>query len=275
MPQHLCDACVRVLQLAYSFRKQAAKAQDEFKKILQRNIKTEPHEVDLKTENDHDYFTTYEDFSFNTTISKTEIDVKEYTCTKCNKQFTKEKKYLKHLLIHEDLSLECDICKKSYANQTQLDKHQAKHLKNMCLVNNQSFVSQAQLLEDSMVEHTEEVEVKTEIETQSPLLECDYCNVTFTKQRSLSMHMRKHRNKDEKREFICDTCGKTFAMKHLLQRHVLMHSEVKPHKCDKCPKTYARRDQLTSHMYTHKEQKPYVCEYCKKSKFLETFLRME
>ncbi|KAJ8720063.1 hypothetical protein PYW07_012106 [Mythimna separata] len=260
LPQNLCDACVKVLQLTYSFRKQATKAQDEFKKLLERNVKTEPQEVDLKTENDHDYFANYEDFNFNPDFSKTEIEDKEYTCSKCSKQFTKEKKYLKHLEAHENLSLECDICKKLYSSQTLLDKHRAKHVKNMCYVGDQSYSDDTHLLQPNMEQ--EEIEVKTE---EAPLcvLQCPHCRLTFTKQRSLSMHMRKHRN--VKKEFICDTCGKKFAMKHLLKRHVVMHSEVKPHKCEKCSKTYARRDQLISHMYSHKEHKPYVCEYCKKS----------
>ncbi|KAJ8719446.1 hypothetical protein PYW08_011621 [Mythimna loreyi] len=268
LPQKLCDDCVKVLQLTYSFRKQATKAQDEFKKLLERNVKTEPQEVDLKTENDHDYFANYEDFNFNPDFSKNEIEDKEYTCSKCNKQFTKEKKYLKHLEAHENLSLECDICKKLYSSQALLDKHRAKHVENMCFVGDQSLSSDTQLMQKNIqilnIAEQEEIEVKTE-ETPLDILQCAHCRLTFTKQRSLSMHMRKHRNVKTKKEFICDTCGKTFTMKHLLKRHVVMHSKVKPHKCEKCSKTYARRDQLISHMYSHKEHKPYVCEYCKKS----------
>lgn len=263
-----------MLRLAYSFRKQAAKAQTEFKKLLKTNVKTEPQELDLKMEHDHDYFTSYEEFSFNPDLSKTEIEEKEYTCTKCSKQFSKEKKYLKHLLSHEDLLLECDICQKTYPNQALLDKHKAKHEINMCFVSEQSFTNDMYLLEDNMVDHTEEVEIKSEDVTPALQLQCTYCSLTFEKQRSLSMHMRKHRNKNEKKEFICDTCGKKFHMKHLLMRHVAMHSEVKPYKCEKCSKTYARRDRLMSHMYTHKEHKRYICEYCKKSKLFDLFYKV-
>ncbi|XP_047028653.1 zinc finger protein 883-like [Helicoverpa zea] len=252
LPQHLCDACVKVLQVAYTFRKQAAKAQDEFKKLLQSSIKSEPDEVKSETD---DYFSNYEDFNFNPDVSKTELS-EEYSCTKCNKHFTKQKKYLKHLELHE-LSLACTVCDKLYSNQSFLDKHVAKHHKSAFLVSDETLLEQ-------IVEQSGDVQVKTETEEPAQLLQCPDCQLTFTKQRSLSQHMKKHKNKNELKEFICDACGKAFAMKHLLKRHLALHSDVKMHKCEKCSKTYSRRDQLMAHMYTHKEQKRYVCSYCNK-----------
>uniref|UniRef100_A0A2A4J3T8 Protein krueppel n=1 Tax=Heliothis virescens TaxID=7102 RepID=A0A2A4J3T8_HELVI len=253
LPQHLCDACVKVLHLAYTFRKQAAQAEVEFRKLLQSSIKPEPDEV--KSENEHDYFSNLEDFNFSPDPPKVELN-EEYSCTKCNKHFTKHKKYLKHLELHE-LSLTCTFCNKLYLNKTFLDKHIAKH-------HESAFIVCEETLLEQIVEQTVDVEVKTENEEPAQLLQCPVCQMTFSKQRSLSQHMKKHKNKDESKEFICDTCGRTFAMKHLLKRHLALHSDMKTHKCEKCSKTYSRRDQLTAHMYTHKKHKPYVCSYCNK-----------
>ncbi|CAH0686404.1 unnamed protein product [Spodoptera exigua] len=262
LPQNLCDDCVKVLQVAYTFRSQVIKSQEELKKILQTNIKTEPLDVSLKTEdNVPDYFDTFDDFNFDHDISKTELESIIYTCNKCSKQFTKHNKYLKHLAAHENLSLECSICRKLFGNQALLDKHKAKHEKTMCLICNKQFEKETKLLEH-MVEHTEGFDIKVEGEVRVNMLRCNECNITFTKARSLASHMKKHKNKDKQTEFVCDNCGKTFLKKCILKRHLSMHE--KKHKCDECPKSFGRRDQLVAHTYSHKDKKPYVCSYCKK-----------
>lgn len=266
LPQKLCEECARILQLIYTFRIQAEKAQEEFQKLLQNAIKTEPLEVTPKTENDDNYLHSFDDIDINHDDQKTEdIEENKFTCSKCNKTFLKEKKFLKHLQMHES-PLQCTICNKPYHNQASLDKHLAKHNKDyLCLVCNMNFQTESQLFEHSTTEHNK-IKIKLENEAQEILLQCPDCDLTFTKQRSLSMHRRRHKNKNN--EFICDTCGKTFSMKHQLKRHVVLHSDVKPHVCTKCSKSYARKDQLVHHMHSHKDSKPYECSYCKKGNFL-------
>lgn len=262
LPQKLCDECANILQLAYEFRNKAERAQDEYKRLLQSQIKKELSELEPKMENEHDYFE--DDFAINEDFSKTEdVEEKNYMCNKCNKTFLKEKKFLKHLQIHES-PLQCTVCNKSYQNQASLEKHIAKHKNQTCAVCSQNFDTELLLLQH-MSEHPDyKIEVKVENEAHETLLQCPDCDLTFNKQRSLSMHMRRHKNKNNKKEFICDACGKVFNMKYQLKRHVVLHSEVKPHRCTKCSKTYARKDQLVHHMHTHKDSKPYVCSYCKK-----------
>lgn len=263
LPQNLCDVCTKTLHTAYSFRKQVEKAHEEFKKLLQTEIKSEPPELHLKVENEHSYFDSFEDFAVDVDLPKVEdIDEGKYTCDKCNKIYLDEKRFLKHLQMHET-PLRCSFCMKTYQNQTSLEKHLAKHYTmHTCIICKQTFETEHLLIEHRQVEHIEG-NVKIEYEAQESLLQCPDCDLTFTKQRSLSMHRRRHKNK--KVEFICDACGKVFGMKQQLKRHVVLHSDVKPYKCSKCPKTYARKDQLVHHMHSHKESKPYECSYCKKS----------
>lgn len=243
------------------------KSQEELKKILQTNIKTEPLDVSLKTEdNVPDYFDTFEDFNFDNDFPKTELENVIYTCNKCSKQFTKHNKYLRHLGAHENLSLECSICKKLFGNQELLDKHKAKHEKTTCLICNKHFEKETELLEH-MVMHTEGLNIKVENEVSVNMLRCVECNITFTKARSLASHMKKHKNKQNQAEFVCDTCGKRFLKKCILKRHLSMHE--KKYKCDECSKSFARRDQLVAHAYSHKDKKPYVCSYCKKGELSE------
>lgn len=268
LPQKLCDECVKDLQIAYSFRTQAEKSQEEYKKLLQ--IKSEPQEIEFKAENDHDYLEVYDDFKFDTDYSKIGVKGNHLLCSKCNKQFSTEKKLLKHLQTHYSLPLECTVCKKRYHNTTSFEKHMAKH-DNVAL----ELLCNKNIDENGMLMKVEASEIEVKLEKleniQEQTFKCGDCSMIFTKQRALSMHMKKHRNNKILTEFICDTCGKAFRMKHLLKRHLMMHGEVKPYKCRKCSKTYPRRDQLLSHAYTHKKNKPYVCSYCNKSKIINTF----
>lgn len=67
-----------------------------------------------------------------------------------------------------------------------------------------------------------------------------------------------------KKTFVCPVCNKIFASKSNLERHGVVHSDVKPFQCVECKKMFSRRVHLERHKFLHMDQKPFNCEICKK-----------
>ena len=45
-------------------------------------------------------------------------------------------------------------------------------------------------------------------------------------------------------------------------RHMLTHTDVKPHECSKCGATFKHHKSLEIHAITHQKVKPYRCKEC-------------
>ena len=72
------------------------------------------------------------------------------------------------------------------------------------------------------------------------------------------------------KEHKCAECGREFARKDKLNRHILIHSPNRPtFPCPfktftGCQKTFYRKDKLQRHIFAHSKEKPYKCETCQK-----------
>ncbi|ORY65289.1 transcription factor Cmr1 [Pseudomassariella vexata] len=55
---------------------------------------------------------------------------------------------------------------------------------------------------------------------------------------------------------FCAYCGKSFTRKEHLERHIPIHTNVKPHRCSACQLSFARRDLLQRHHSTYHEAHP-------------------
>ena len=73
---------------------------------------------------------------------------------------------------------------------------------------------------------------------------------------------KSHHKKKEKTN-ICDVCGRGFAEKYTLNRHMLTHSNVKPYSCTKCNMAFSRSDGLAKHMAAgHRRIDAHHCDVC-------------
>ncbi|XP_075214558.1 uncharacterized protein LOC142320541 [Lycorma delicatula] len=75
-----------------------------------------------------------------------------------------------------------------------------------------------------------------------------------------------------KKTFACQICNKVFASKSNLERHGVVHSDVKPFQCVECKRMFSRRVHLERHKFLHMDQKPFNCEVCKKGFTQKTHL---
>ncbi|KRK02170.1 gastrula zinc finger protein XlCGF8.2DB isoform X2 [Drosophila yakuba] len=79
----------------------------------------------------------------------------------------------------------------------------------------------------------------------------------------------------KRKHHVCSQCSKEFGGKTDLQRHMLIHSDERPHKCKDCGKSYRQAVNLKNHITTaHEHRKQFVCSQCPKSFALKERLRL-
>ena len=79
------------------------------------------------------------------------------------------------------------------------------------------------------------------------------CNRTYTNKYSLWRHLVTH---NTERKFICNMCGKKFALAQYLKDHMNIHTGYKPYVCkfEGCNEAFSQAGKLSVHTKQHNKQ---------------------
>lgn len=91
---------------------------------------------------------------------------------------------------------------------------------------------------------------------------CGICGKTFTFQQSYHKHLLYH---SDDKPHICSTCNRAFKELSTLHNHERIHSGEKPFKCETCDKCFRQRVSYLVHKRIHTGAMPYKCTACDKS----------
>lgn len=189
---------------------------------------------------------------------------KIYHCITCKRDFNARKHYRSHMeRIHKSEGErprihECDICRKTFKDKFVLNTHKKTHFSikahkcPMCdyACNNFTYMKQ------HVMNHTNQLQFK-----------CHICYRGFMTDPELQVHIDKlHSN--EPQIYSCDTCGKISTSKGNLRQHQKIHNpehmQKKDHQCFECGKTFALKCRLKKHVLSHKGQDKCHCNICGK-----------
>lgn len=86
---------------------------------------------------------------------------------------------------------------------------------------------------------------------------CPICDVVSTTQHDFTNHIRNHNNmrdsSDDGSSFTCRICSKVLSSASSLDRHVLVHTGLRPFNCKFCNLTFTTNGNMHRHMRTHKQ----------------------
>ncbi|XP_060651566.1 zinc finger protein 570-like [Drosophila nasuta] len=157
------------------------------------------------------------------TITLKEV-VQTFKCIHCPRAFNERLALQTHLRSHGVTPYKCRHCPKSFAHHEELDEH---------------------------LHHTHYVELR---------FECAKCLKLFSTEENLKLHSRSHA--PARRSYECPHCLKPFGQLPSLQKHMRIHS---PYKCPYCPMSFAHKHMLAYHILVHTGERPHKCPHCDKA----------
>lgn len=159
-------------------------------------------------------------------LKKRKINMKKkIKCDKCGREFGKKELLDRHMMLHSNIIMySCHVCGHKYARAGELTRHMRVHA-----------------LDDYKCPHCQ-------LEIRSPAL--------FKRHMEL-MH-------GEVKAFLCTFPGCEFKSDKPsnVEKHAVIHSNVKAYSCSECGKHFSQPNGLRSHLRSCQQQRRYLCDIC-------------
>ncbi|XP_011506031.1 PREDICTED: zinc finger protein 502-like isoform X2 [Ceratosolen solmsi marchali] len=188
-------------------------------------------------------------------------DGDNYICAICSdseKESRDAKCIIAHLKDEHDTRLYiCDICGDQFRKRTELSHHLDDH------VAKEEGDFQCEVC-NRIFSNLRLFRIHKRIHyPQVKSWTCETCGKRYSSKNLLEEHTNTHTGN---RPYICEICGKDFASKYTHRAHVKTHQiRPRPYECSQCNKTFLSQQNLTQHVKTHNGVKEYVCQQCGKA----------
>ncbi|XP_047523410.1 RE1-silencing transcription factor-like isoform X1 [Pieris napi] len=190
-------------------------------------------------------------------------DETPFPCVACDHKFKRLILLKRHeRLVHSDLPQHsCPSCPATFISVEELTSHQERHAKRaersyVCDVCDKTFAVRSTLQRHIAVLHKRE-----------PQFNCEYCPERFGSVSKLSRHLRTHAGE---RPYPCKYCNKSFIKSQHYTRHLRVkhrdemrtgQSPDELYRCEQCEETFANQDELIFHSAIHATQN-LTCPLC-------------
>ncbi|XP_062538421.1 zinc finger protein 91-like [Armigeres subalbatus] len=183
-----------------------------------------------------------------------------FKCQRCPESFNEEGLLKRHLTEH--IPWNCEVCGRQFRTRNLLQRHtKAVHREPtdyICQVCSKGFYKRQLFVAHQKIHELTAEEMKKQ---------CEVCHMWLKNQASWEKHVVRHQYEGQ---YKCDDCDHVsvnlLALKvHRKRRH---SANRKEHLCDLCGKGYSRAKSLKEHMANAHTGVPlYECQYCAKSFF--------
>jgi len=164
---------------------------------------------------------------------------------------------------------ECKLCGKTFERKFCWSRHMKTHVDTDVLASGLSMVDR-----DSMAEDLEDdgggtagFNVVSVVDKKSgdvvKKFECLTCGKLYARKFCLMRHLEmSHADEPLIKVLICDACNASFRGRLEYKEHRKIHKAEKAYRCTVCNKCFLRRFELAIHERTHTGERPYLCNIC-------------
>ena len=159
----------------------------------------------------------------------------------------------------------CEFCDKVFSLNIAYKKHMKTHIS----IQNSTFSENEIKIKNEPLPEEESNIISIEISKKiykkkydgKKKLRCKICLEKVKHESDLKVHENIH--KDEQ-PFLCKRCSRRFKSRNSYNRHKKLHANEKPHQCKTCSKGFIQLCNLKIHERNHSGEKPFKCDRCEK-----------